>query len=200
MLQLSYYDWYALDGRKLYETVVERNLPLVVMEPVRGGGLARCHPDIMKVFAGANPDVSAASWALRWAGSLPGADVVLSGMSTMDHVTENIGLFSPLRPVTDAETKVIEEAMDTFKKLPLVPCTECNYCDKCPRDIPIARLFGGKNDTVRFGYSWYLNNYKNWTKPENQMTACTACGVCEDICPQNIDIIERLKALNAELV
>jgi hypothetical protein len=199
MIQLSYYDWYALDGRKLYKAVTERNLPLIIMEPVRGGGLARCHPDIMKVFARANPHVSAASWALRWAGSLPGVDVVLSGMSNMDQVTENIRLFSPHRPLSESERGVIEEVMETFKKLPLVPCTECNYCDKCPKSVPIPKLFGGKNDLIRFGSSWYLQNYRNWTKPENQITACTACGVCERACPQGIDIIGRLKQLEAEI-
>ncbi|MCL2003747.1 MAG: aldo/keto reductase [Oscillospiraceae bacterium] len=199
MIQLSYYDWYALDGKKLYTAVTERGIPLVVMEPVRGGGLARCHPDIMKVFERANPHVTTASWALRWVGSLPGVDVVLSGMSNMDQVNENIRLFSPLNPLTDTERAVIEDAMDAFKKLPLIPCTECNYCDKCPQSIPIPRLFGGKNDVVRFGYSWYLANYKEFVNPENQMSACTACGVCESVCPQRIDIIERLKTLNAEL-
>jgi hypothetical protein len=199
MIQLSYFDWFSLEGQKLYKAAADRNIALVVMEPVRGGGLARCHPDIMKVFARANPHVSPATWALRWAGTLPGADVVLSGMSNMDQVSENISLFSPLKPLTDAEEKVIEEVMEAFTKLPLIPCTECNYCANCPKKIPIPRLFGGKNDLIRFGSSWYLMNYRNWTPEENQMSACTSCGVCEKICPQGLDIIERLKALDAEL-
>jgi hypothetical protein len=199
MIQLSYYDWYALDGKKLYEAVTERGIPLIVMEPVRGGGLARCHPDIMQVFAKANPHVSAATWALRWAASLPGVDVVLSGMSSMDQVRENIRLFSPVRTLSDADNAVIEKVMETFKSLPLVPCTECNYCDKCPKGIPIPRLFGGKNDVVRFGYSWYLANYNDFVSPENRIAACTACGICERACPQGIDIIERLKILESEL-
>ncbi|MDR0325451.1 MAG: aldo/keto reductase [Oscillospiraceae bacterium] len=214
MIQLSYYDWIALDGQKLYEAVTSRNLPLIIMEPVRGGGLARCHPDVAKVFESEQamsalsqsyPDIrggpcpSAASWALRWCASLPGVDVVLSGMSDMSQVNENIGLFSPVKPLSDAERAVIDKAMVAFKELPLVPCTECNYCDKCPNSIPIPRLFGGKNDVVRFGSSWYLMNYKNWTKPENQITSCTECGVCEEACPQGINIIERLKLLEAEL-
>jgi len=199
MIQLSYYDWIALDGKELYEAVTSRGIPLVVMEPVRGGGLARCHPDVAGVFEDADPSVSVASWALRWCGSLPGVDVVLSGMSDMSQVNENIDLFSPLKPLADAERAVIDRAMVAFKELPLVPCTECNYCDKCPKSIPIPRLFGGKNDVVRFGSSWYLMNYKSWTKPESQITACTECGVCEGVCPQGINIIERLKQLDAEL-
>jgi hypothetical protein len=199
MVVLHYYDWIAGEAEKLYKAATERNVPLIVMEPVRGGGLARCHPDIMRVFETANPGVSVASWALRWVGSLPGVDIVLSGMSNMEQVEDNIRHFSPLVPMTDAERAVIAEAMETFKKLPLIPCTECNYCAKCPHGIPIPRLFGGKNDMIRFGSSWYLQNYKNWTKPENRMSVCTACGVCEDICPMKLNIIERLKALDAEL-
>ena len=199
MIQLNYYDWLALDGQKLYKAAADRNIPLIVMEPVRGGGLAVCHPDVARVFEEADPAVSAASWALRWAGSLPGVDVVLSGMSNMHQVNENINLFSPLKPLTDDERGVIGKAMEAFKTLPLVPCTECNYCNKCPQSIPIPKLFGGKNDIVRFGSSWYMMNYKNWTKPENQITACTECGVCEAACPQGINIIERLKQLDAEL-
>jgi hypothetical protein len=199
MLQLNYYDWYALDGKELYKAVTGRGIPLIVMEPVRGGGLARCHPDVADVFKRENPEASVASWALRWAGSLPGVDVVLSGMSDMAQVEENISLFSPLKPITDDEEAVIERAVSAFKKLPLIPCTECKYCDKCPKKIPIPRLFGGKNDVIRFGASWYLENYSNWTPEESRIEACTACGVCEEICPQGIGIIERLKQLGAEL-
>jgi predicted aldo/keto reductase-like oxidoreductase len=198
-IQLNYYDWFAGDGQRLYETVTSRNIPLVVMEPVRGGGLARSHPDVVRVFEEADPNASVASWALRWCGSLPGVDVVLSGMSDMAQVEENINLFSPLVPLTGAGKAVIEQAMEAFTKLPLIPCTECDYCAKCPNSIPISRLFGGKNDVVRFGSSWFLMNYKNWTKPENQITACSECGVCETACPQGINIIERLKLLGAEL-
>ena len=199
MIQLSYYDWIALDGKELYEAVTNRNIPLVVMEPVRGGGLARCHPDVAGVFEDADPFVSVASWALRWCGSLPGVDVVLSGMSDMNQVNENIGLFSPLKPLTDGERAIIDRAMDAFKKLPLVPCTECNYCAKCPQGIPIPRLFGGMNDRIRFGGSWFLGEYKRQVKPENRINTCTECRVCEEICPMKINITERLKVLGAEL-
>jgi hypothetical protein len=198
MVQLNYYDWLAGDAKELYDAVTDRGLPLIVMEPVRGGGLSNCHPDIMDFFKKANPGVSVASWALRWAGSLPGVDIVLSGMSSMEQAEDNINLFSPLKPLSDEEHGVIKMAMDAFKKLPLIPCTECNYCDKCPKKIPIKNLLSWKNDVVRFGSSWNLENYKDWTKPENQITACTECGVCEKACPQGLNIIERLKGIDAE--
>jgi hypothetical protein len=193
MVQLNYYDWLAGDAKQLYDAAVSRNLPLIVMEPVRGGGLSNCHPDILELFkkAGASP----ASMALRWVGSLPGVDIVLSGMSNMEQVNENIGIFSPLKLLSDVERGVIDQAMAAFKKLPLIPCTECNYCNRCPNKIPIKDLLSWQNDVVRFGSSWSLENYKDWTQPENQITACTACGICEKICPQGINIIERLKAI-----
>lgn len=192
-IQLNYYDYIAGDGKQLYEAVTSRDIPLIVMEPVRGGGLARSHSDVMRVFEEANPEVSVASWALRWCGTLPGVDVVLSGMSDMTQVEDNIKTFSPLSALSGAEQGVIEQAMDAFKKLPLIPCTECNYCAKCPQEIPIKRLFGGQNDVIRFGSSWYLQTYKNTTPPEKQPSACTGCGTCEAICPQGINIIERIK-------
>jgi hypothetical protein len=198
MVQLNYYDWLAGDAKELYDAAISRGLPFIVMEPVRGGGLSNCHPDIMELFRQAGPDVSVASWALRWAGSLPGVDIVLSGMSNMEQAEDNIKLFSPLKPLDDAERGVIDRAMEAFKKLPLIPCTECNYCDRCPKKIPIKTVLGWRNDVVRFGSSWNLENYKDWTKPENQITACDGCGVCEKICPQHLNIIERLKGIAAE--
>ncbi len=198
-LQINYYDWYNGDAQKQYEAVTSRNIPLVVMEPVRGGGLARCHPDIIKVFSDANPAVSAASWAMRWCATLPGVDVVLSGMSDLAQTEDNIKHFSPLAPLTDAEQTVVKKAMEAFKQLPLIPCTECNYCAKCPKEIPIPRIFGGQNDVARFGSSWFLMNYRNWIKPENRIPACIECGTCEAACPQGINIIERLKGIEASL-
>lgn len=191
-IQLNYYDWDMGDGKKLYEAANSRGVPIVVMEPVHGGGLARCHPDVIKVFNDANPNASAASWALRWVGSLEGVDVVLSGMSDMEQVKDNLSLFSPLKPLSGNEYEVIGNAMQKFRELPLIGCTECRYCEKCPQGISIHRLFAGYNDVVRFGSSWYLNNYRTWEKDKLADT-CINCGACEEICPQRINITERIK-------
>jgi predicted aldo/keto reductase-like oxidoreductase len=198
-IQLNYYDWAAGDAKPLYEAALARNVPIVVMEPVRGGGLANCNAEVTRVFKDANPGASVASWALRWCGTLPGVDVVLSGMSDMAQTEENINLFSPLKPLTDEEQSVIDKAMDAFRKLDLIPCTECNYCDKCPQGIAIPRLFKGRNDVVRFGSSFYLQEYKKTEPPEKQVSACVECGACEAICPQSIDIIKRIKGIYAAL-
>lgn len=191
-IQLNYFDWEAGDAKKLYNAAYSREIPIVVMEPVRGGGLARCHSNVQEVFNNEDPNVSLASWALRWVGSLEGVDVVLSGMSDMEQVMENIALFSPLKPLNPEEYAVIAEAMRKFKELPLIGCTECRYCQKCPKEISIHRLFSGYNDLVRFGSSWYLNNYREWEKSKLADT-CINCGVCEQICPQGIKIAEKIK-------
>lgn len=192
-IQLNYYDWELGDGKQLYEAAHSRGVPVIVMEPVRGGGLANCHPDVMKILE--NPDHSVASWAIRWCGSLEGVDVVLSGMSNMDQVEDNLRSFSPFAPLTDSEREIIAKACERFKSLPLVPCTECKYCNKCPQGIEIHRIFSGYNDVVRFGSSWFLSGYKRWTKPENQVSACIECGACEEICPQRISIIPKIREI-----
>jgi len=191
-IQLNYYDWYAGSAKQLYDAAVAKGLPVIVMEPVHGGGLSNCHPDIKKVFddAGAPP----ASWALRWVGSLEGVDVVLSGMSNMEQVNENIALFSPFRFLAKDEYAVIEKAMERFKELPLIRCTECKYCAKCPMNISIPALFAGYNDVVRFGSSWYLMNYRQWEKDKLADT-CNNCGTCEKACPQGLKIPEKIKEI-----
>jgi len=191
-IQLNYYDWYAGGAKQLYDAAVKKGLPVIVMEPVHGGGLTNCHPDIKKIFdaTGETP----ASWALRWVGSLPGVDVILSGMSNMQQVNENISLFSPLKPLEKEDHTVIETVMERFKALPLINCTECKYCAKCPKNISIPALFAGYNDIVRFGSSWYLMNYRQWEKDKLANT-CINCGACEEICPQGLKITENLKEI-----
>ncbi|MDR1688125.1 MAG: aldo/keto reductase [Clostridiales bacterium] len=191
-VQLNYFDWDLGEGKKLYEAAHSRNVPLVVMEPVRGGGLSNCHPDVKKVFTDANPEASVASWALRWVGSLEGVDIVLSGMSNIEQVNDNIAMFSPLKTLTEKEYAVIKDAMKKFRELPLIGCTECRYCEKCPQNISIHKLFGGYNDKIRFGSSWYLMNYRNWEK-DKLADKCINCGVCEAACPQGIKITEKIK-------
>ena len=193
-VQLNYYDWYACDGKKIFKAVTSRCVPFIVMEPVRGGGLSNCHADIGNVFKQAAKDKSIASWALRWVGSMPGVDIVLSGMSNLEQVEENIELFSPLAPITDSETAVIEKAMDVFRSLDLTGCTACRYCAKCPQNISIHDLLCGYDDIVRFGSSWTLQMYRQFQK-DHLADKCTKCGICEDICPQGLKIIDRIKEI-----
>jgi hypothetical protein len=118
----------------------------------------------------------------------------------MEQVEDNIKHFSPVVPLSEEEQALVLRGREMFNKLPFNPCTECNYCAKCPQNIPIARLFGSMNEKVRFGGSWFLNEYRHQVKPENRIDTCTECGACEEICPMKINIVERLKELDKELV
>jgi len=166
------------------------------MEPVRGGMLGDMLPPAVKaVFDAAGQQQSYASWALRFAASLEGVETVLSGMSTLEQLRENIELFKDFRPLDDAELAVIEKARAALERLPSIPCTSCDYCvADCPKGIVIPKLFETFNrdlmyndfNAAKFGYAW-----------ECQFSAkasdCCQCGKCEEVCPQQIEIMAALK-------
>lgn len=193
-IQLNYYDWFEGDAAFLYNEAVKRGVAVVVMEPVRGGGLVRMHADALGCLAGMG---TPASVALRWVADLPGVDVVLSGMSDMDQVNENIELFSGRKALSEEENDKIAKTVAQLKALPVIPCTSCNYCDKCPQDIPIPRLFNGYNEIVRFANTWTLGfEYFNSIDEQRRASACIACGACETVCPQGIPVIEQLEKVH----
>ena len=195
-LQINYFDWLSGDAAQIYEMARKKGIGIVVMEPVRGGALAKCHPSVMDIFKKANPNVSMASYALRWVASLPAVDVILSGMSDSAQVEDNLKTFSPVVPVSDAERPLFDEAISRFNELPLIGCTDCRYCKDCPQTIEIYRLFSSYNDHVRFGYSWTLDTYNTNMPAERRVTNCVECGQCESVCPQGLGIIEELKKVH----
>jgi predicted aldo/keto reductase-like oxidoreductase len=191
-IMLNYYDW-SVGADTLYHTACDRGVPIIVMEPVRGGGLTRLPENARAPMREANSAASEASWALRWCASLPGVYVVLSGMSNTAQVEDNIRTFNAPNPLTDDEETVIQKVLTAMKDLPLIACTECRYCAGCPQGIDIARLFGAYNEYVRFASSWYMM-HEYWKKPEGgRADACTECGFCEAKCPQKLGIIQELK-------
>lgn len=195
-IQLNYYDWYEGDAKFLYDEAVKRGIAVVIMEPVRGGGLVKMHPDALACLDGMG---SPAGAALRWVADLPGADVILSGMSDMAQVNENIELFTDRRPLSADDGERITRAVEKLKALPTIPCTSCNYCDQCPQQIPIPRLFKGFNDDIMFKNRWILGvEYFNSLEESRRADACVECGACEAACPQGIPIIERLKGVHAK--
>lgn len=194
-LQINYFDWLTGDAEIIYEAARKRGIGIVVMEPVRGGGLARCHKSILEIFEKAGGD-SPAAYALRWVASLPGVDVILSGMSDDAQVAENIATFSPVKPITGDERPLFDEAIARFKTLPLIACTDCRYCKECPQELEIYRMFSGYNDHVRFGASWYMENYSSSLPENRRASACAECGACEAACPQGLKIIDELKKVH----
>ncbi|MCL2748029.1 MAG: aldo/keto reductase [Oscillospiraceae bacterium] len=192
-IQLNYADWYQRGGAEMYNALAARGIPIIVMEPVRGGGLTQLYPDMRDLLDALDPSVSPASWALRFCAGLPHVDVVLSGMSTMGQCVENVGLFSDPPPLTAPQQDALRRIALAFDQMPTIPCTECRYCAGCPSGIDIPKLFTAYNNHMRYQGSWELSYvYKNEVPDDRKATACTRCGACEDICPQKIAVMDEL--------
>ena len=202
-LQLNYYDWYADTARELYEMVAERGIPVIVMEPVRGGGLVELGDDVRAIFAGQNPQYSNAAWAMRWVANLPGVNVILSGVSTPEQTEENVATFTPLAPYTDAEEQTVRRVVECIASRPFIPCTGCNYCSDCPQKVSISYIFSAANNVTRlYDEGKAIWQYFTDISEENRATACIKCGLCAAQCPQRIDIpaeLERVHNMLCEL-
>ena len=192
-LQINYLDWIDYDAKELYDIVVGRGLPVIVMEPVRGGALAVLPEQIDAMFQAVKPSATAASWAVRFVADLPGVMTILSGMSTMEQLLDNVATVQSKEPITPAEYTVIDNVLDALRAIDTVPCTACKYCEKCPQGIPIADVFSIYN---RFAGDMKLLSFRNAYEdiPEaNRVSACIECGACEAVCPQGIAIPKRLR-------
>jgi len=185
--QLNYYDWLYGDAKELYRILDEAGIPIMVMEPVRGGLLAKMNEESAEVLKHAAADKSLASWAMKWVKALPRVQVALSGMSDMDQLTDNIATMSEEADITSEEKMVIENAAHKLRVSVSVPCTGCRYCtDDCPMQLDIPRLLATYNE-VKLSGAWRLSAIKDL--PADKLpAACIACGVCAGHCPQSINI------------
>lgn len=198
-IQLNYLDWEDQDAKRQYEILTEAGIPVIVMEPVRGGTLATLTDDVARIFKNSNPDQSLASWALRYAASLPGVLTVLSGMSAMEHVTDNVQTMSNFKPLNDQERGVIQAALNAYRKLGAIPCTGCRYCIDCPVGVDIPGAFSIYNDYKASGnMDIFSDDYDNM-QADSRPDQCIACGACMEHCPQSIDIPSSLKDISALL-
>ena len=200
-IQLNFIDWYnpKIQSRSMYEIARKYDLPIVVMEPVKGGMLAGNTSPIAGMLREANPNASLASWALRFVAQLDGVFVTLSGMSSYDQVADNIATFSDLKPLSSEEQAVLEKAVDIFDSIKRIDCTSCRYCvDDCPSKIPIPTLVGIYNDYLVYNTKTNLDHgYRLWTGNAGKAGDCTACRVCESICPQKIEIADTMAKISA---
>lgn len=192
-LQFNYLDMENPDveSRRCYEVCRKYGKPVLVMEPVKGGALAKLPAEAAKVLDDLGGG-SHASYAIRFAASHEGVFRVLSGMSTLEQVEDNIQFMSEFHPLDEKELAALERVRDIITAQPSIPCTSCRYCvDGCPKEIQIPDLFGLYNQKVVYlSPGW---SYESKTKDHGKASDCVGCGQCEDICPQHIPIREWLK-------
>ena len=202
-LQLNYADWEnpGIAARANYEVARKHGKSIVVMEPVKGGALADPIPKVKEVFDAANPEASYASWAIRYAASLDGIITVLSGMSNLAQMDDNLSYMQDFRPLSEQELDVIRQAQAALNEDPSIPCTGCHYCtDGCPKHIPIPEIFTVQNrQKVYPGWDKGKNDYLIATTNKGKASECIGCGQCESACPQQLHIIELLKECAAIL-
>ena len=196
-LQINYADWENsyIQSRACYEVARKHQKPVVVMEPVKGGALAVPPPAVEKVLKDADPDASAASWAIRFAASQEGILTVLSGMSDLAQMKDNLSFMKDFRPLSECEKEVVREAQRVINSFSSIPCTSCHYCtDGCPMQIPIPEIFAARNRfTVWNQEAASRMNYRNAILGRGKASECVGCGQCEEACPQQISVIEKLR-------
>lgn len=185
-IQLNYLDWTLQNAKEKYELLTQRGIPVWVMEPVRGGKLASLPPADEERLKKARPDESIPAWAFRFQQGLPNVHMVLSGMSNMEQMQDNVRTFETRKPLTDTEEAMLLEIAESMKNS--VPCTSCRYCcDGCPKGLDIPMLLAVYNE-LRFAPSLNISMRLDALQEEKRPAACIGCGKCAEICPQRIDI------------
>ncbi|MCF0243584.1 MAG: aldo/keto reductase [Bacteroidaceae bacterium] len=217
-IQMNYVDWYPnyqpnernISAYYLYNELEKRGIPAVIMEPLLGGRLAKLPKFVLKKLKERDPQKSAASWAFRYAGTPKNVLTVLSGMTYMEHLKDNLLSYCPLKPLTDEEMNFLYDIAEDIRGVQTIPCTACSYCMPCPYGIDIPGIFTHYNKCLNEGVmpvnpnaSEYARLRRNYliglarsVEPERQPDHCIGCGKCEQACPQNIRIPREMRKID----
>ncbi len=214
-IQLNYVDWRHaskknVDAEYLYAELEKRHIPAIIMEPLLGGRLSKVPDHIVSRLKQRQPEVSVASWAFRFAGSFPGVLTVLSGMTYMEHLQDNLRTYSPLVPLTEEEHEFLEQTADLMMQYPTIPCNDCKYCMPCPYGIDIPAVLLHYNKCVNEGNLSTSSHDKNYEEARRafligydrsvprlrQASHCIGCGQCVSHCPQSIEIPDELQRID----
>lgn len=195
-LQVNYLDWDDPhnEASKLMEVAARHGKPAVIMEPARGGRLCNLPEQAASVLAEADPSATQAQWAYRFCWNMPGVLAVLSGMSTVEQVRENVASYAANEPFSDDERAALAKAVEVLRSLAGIPCTACNYCMKgCPSNVKIPQIMELLNLEAMTADHAFVKDLYSWQAAEGKASSCIECGACEAMCPQQIPITEHLK-------
>lgn len=202
-LQINYADWEnpSVTSRANYEVARKHGKQIVVMEPVKGGALATPPKEVQKLMKDYNPEMSYASWAIRFVASLDGILTVLSGMSTTGQMKDNLSYMKDFKPLNEDEQKIIQQAQRIMGNSAAIPCTTCHYCtDGCPKQVPIPEILAALNKHLGNGQTTQaISDYAQAATPGHKASDCIGCGQCERACPQKLPITQYLKDCEALL-
>lgn len=195
-IQLNYLDWHNQGAEQLYRELERRNLPVMVMEPVRGGYLATIDSERAKPFLELEPQRSIASWAIRWVESLPQVAVVLSGMSDLQQLEDNVATMTNFEPMNEQELAAIDRVVEEIRKVNEIPCTGCRYCMDCPMGVDIPEIFSIYSQYKIFGKEKaFVQDYEEVVEHGNGAEHCVRCMACTTKCPQMIAIPDKLEMI-----
>jgi len=194
-IQLNYIDWDSCDAKNLYKILVDNNLPVIVMEPVRGGALATLNNEAASILKNANEKASIASWAIRFAASLSNVMTVLSGMSTIEQLNDNLSTVNNFVPISEDEQKIICQVTKIYNASGTIPCTGCRYCMECPAGVDIPRVFNIYNHYCANKNRIDFANFYISLHNDQRAHRCISCGHCVKQCPQEINVPEKMNEI-----